>query len=75
MKTVFQAQWNDNKVMADPHMTRDRASKLIRAWRRNSKKNSNQTPWIVKREGLHKISVMIPNYFPQETHTISWVKI
>ena len=67
----FTAQWNDSQPQPDPSMTRDRAAKLIKAWRRNSRIPSNHQLWTLKRKGLHCFTVSCPGY-PDEFHTLAW---
>jgi hypothetical protein len=69
--TSFTAQWNNYPPQPDPSMTRTRAAKLLRAWRRNARKKSNSAQWTLKRNGLHSFTVFAPNY-PNEIHTITW---
>ena len=71
MQTTFTAQWNDHEPQPDPSMTRERAARLIRAWRRNARKKSNRQPWTLKRNGPHSFTVSAPGY-PAEFHTIKW---
>ena len=71
MQTTFTAQWNDHAPQPDPSMTRERAARLIRAWRRNARQSSNRQPWTLKRNGPHSFTVSAPGY-PAEFHTITW---
>ena len=72
MKTSqFTAQWNDYPPQPDPSMTRERAARLIRAWRSNARKNSNTGRWTLKRNAPHSFTVSAPSY-PAEFHTITW---
>ena len=43
-ETRFLWAWNDHPAQPDPMMTRDRASILLRCWRRSSRKPANHKP-------------------------------
>lgn len=70
-KTTFTARWNDYPAQPDPSMNRDRAARLIRAWRNNARKRTNSQPWTFRRNGPHSYTVSAPGY-PAEFHTIEW---
>lgn len=69
--TTFTARWRDYPAQPDPTMTRERAARLLKAWRRNARQPSNHQPWTLKRNGLHSFTVTAPNH-PTEKHTIEW---
>ena len=69
--TEFTAQWNVYAPLPDPYMTRERAAKMIRAWRRNARQPSNHAKWTLKRNSLHSFTVSAPGY-PNEFHTMAW---
>ena len=69
--STFTAQWNDHTPQPDPSMNRERAARLIRAWRRNARKNTNSGRWTLRRNSLHSFTVSAPGY-PAEFHTITW---
>lgn len=72
MKTrTFFCGWNHYTPYADSSMTSERAYKLMRAWRRNSRVPSNHQFWIFERVGKHEFKVANPAY-PAEFHVIKW---
>ena len=68
--STFTAQWNDYPAQPDPSMNRDRAARLIRAWRRNARKRTNNAPWHFQKVGPHAYRVSAPGY-PAEFHTMT----
>lgn len=67
--TIFYSQWNKYKPQFDKTMTRERAAKLLRAWRRNSRKNSNSPKWVCKRIAPHCYFVKTSEW-DRESHTL-----
>lgn len=68
-KTIFYSQWKDYDPVLDKTMTRERAAKLLRAWRRNSRKRTNSAPWVFKRIAPHTYFVKICEW-DVESHTL-----
>jgi hypothetical protein len=67
--TVFHSAWNEYEPAIDRLMTRERAAKLLRAWRRNSRKKTNNPLWVCKRLGPHTYFVKISER-DKESHTL-----
>lgn len=67
--TIFYSQWRQYAPQLDKTMTRERAAKLLRAWRNNSRKNTNNAKWIFKRTAPHTYFVKI-NEWDVESHTL-----
>ena len=70
MKTsIFYGAWNDHAPILDNSMTRERAAKLLRAWRRNSRKKTNKPLWVFKRIAPHHYFVKVCEW-DKESHTL-----
>lgn len=52
-ETAFFCQWNEYAPQPDRLMTRARAALLLKAWRNNSRKNTNRPKWVFKRIKPH----------------------
>jgi hypothetical protein len=50
-------------------MTRCRAAKLLRAWRNNSRKKTNNPLWVFKKINKHSYFVKV-NEWDIESHTL-----
>jgi len=69
MKTsIFYGAWNEHTPTLDHTMTRDRAAKLLRAWRRNSRKKTNNPLWVCKRVAPHTYFIKVREW-DRESHT------
>lgn len=70
MKTnIFYSQWNSYKPILDKTMTRERAAKLLRAWRNNARKNTNKPKFVFKRIAPHVYFVKVCEW-DAESHTL-----
>jgi len=67
--TTFYAAWNNHSPQPDPSMTRERAAKLLKAWRRNSRKKTNNPLWVCKRIAPHQYFVKVREW-DTESHTL-----
>lgn len=67
MATRFFWRWRDYAEQPDPSMTRERAARLLRAWRRQSRLPSNSDGVEFARIGLHHYRVAVPGE-PHEVH-------
>lgn len=67
--TTFYSAWNQYPARLDTSMTRVRAALLMRTWRRNSRKNTNNPKWVFKRVAPHTYFVKTRDY-DLESHTL-----
>ena len=70
MKTqIFYSQWKEYRPLLDKTMTRERAAKLLRCWRRNSRKITNCPLWVFKRVAPHTYFVKVCEW-DTDSHTL-----
>jgi len=70
MKTqTFYSAWNAYAPILDVTMTRTRAATLLRAWRRNARKKTNNPLWVCKRIAPHQYFVKVCEW-DKESHTL-----
>ena len=67
--TIFYSQWKEHAPILDKTMTRERAAKLLKAWRSNSRKKTNRPLWVCKRIAPHTYFVKICEW-DIESHTL-----
>jgi hypothetical protein len=68
-ETIFYSQWKEYAPILDKTMTRGRAAKLLRAWRNNSRKKTNNPLWIFKKINKHSYVVKVHEW-DIESHTL-----
>jgi hypothetical protein len=67
--TIFYSQWKEYSPILDKTMTRERAAKLLKAWRNNSRKKTNSPLWVCKRIAAHTYFVKVCEW-DIESHTL-----